>query len=103
MISSDWLYRWKCFISKNPSSNSDHKKSIRVSENERIGILPPGPIGNEDLRSNDELKEGLTLNKDYRVVNPQVWNIFYRTYGGGPPIIREDYNIYSRDVSKEWE
>lgn len=53
MISSDWLYRWKCFVSNKNSHKQQvyHDPSIVInkSENDRIGILPPGPISNESL------------------------------------------------------
>ena len=49
------------------------------------------------------MKQNLELNRDYRGVNRDVWSIFYRMYGGGPTIIREELNIYSKDVSKEIE
>lgn len=47
------------------------------------------------------IKEGLELNKQYRGVNKEVWQIFHRMYGGGPIIVREDLDIYSKDLSKE--
>lgn len=72
---SDWLYKWKCFVSNKVSSSAgdDHAKmSLRRSENDKVGILPPGPISNdtlfEKLGKNSEtskdpkLKRGLVLN-----------------------------------------
>jgi hypothetical protein len=47
------------------------------------------------------IKEGLELNKEYRGVNKEVWQIFHRMYAGGPIIVREELDIYSRDLSKE--
>ena len=80
-------------------------ETVRKSENHKIGVLPPGPINNEDLfeRVGDELRvrQGLAINKEYRGVNKEVWQIFYRMYGGGPVIVREDLDIYSRDISRE--
>lgn len=51
---------------------------IRMSPNEKIGVLPPGPISNHELfeNSNDgehELRSGLQVNRDYRGVNKEVW------------------------------
>jgi len=43
----------------------------------------------------------LQLNKDYRGVNKEVWMIFHRMYGGGPIIVREALDIYSKDLSRE--
>ena len=55
------------------------KKKLRISPNKEIGILPPGPITNNEffIKNGDlpdiVLKKGLILNKDYRGVNNQVW------------------------------
>ena len=51
MISNEWLFRWKSFvtnkISKPPSQ--EIVETIRKSPNSKIGILPPGPITNNSL------------------------------------------------------
>ena len=51
MISSDWLFKWKCFVNNHISKavNQDILKEIRHSGNQRVGILPPGPISNYSL------------------------------------------------------
>jgi hypothetical protein len=61
---------------------------VIFSENKDIGVLPPGPIYNDSFftRQNREevkgeaepevsIKPGLELNKDYRGVNFEVWNL----------------------------
>ncbi|TNV82503.1 hypothetical protein FGO68_gene3499 [Halteria grandinella] len=107
MISSDWLYRWKCFVSNKVSSGAsiESQAQLRRSESEKIGILPPGPISNDSLfeKVGDvmRVRRGLELNVDYRGVPREVWQIFHRMYGGGPPIVREDLDIYSQDLSSE--
>ena len=55
MISAEWLYKWKCFV-KNKISNPINltiKEKVPQSLNEKIGILPPGPITNYTLFVND--------------------------------------------------
>lgn len=106
MIANEWLFQWKCFISNKLSKDADPAllNQVRVSENEKIGVLPPGPISNHTLfvkNSSLELtiKANLQLNKDYRGVNKEVWQIFHRLYSGGPIIIRESLDIYSQDLS----
>ena len=104
MISADWLLQWKCYIANKVSSSAKKQcpnieKLLRYSENPKIGILPPGPISNYNLqiRKNNkefELKPNLILNNDYRGVNKQVWDIFYKMYGGGPVFIRSTVDIY---------
>ena len=119
MISTEWLYHWKCFISNrvnfkhisDPLMDQElFKSQLRISENERIGILPPGPVNNEVLfqkvtdnegNASLVLREGLEINKQYRSVNKDVWTFFHRMYGGGPLILREQLDIYSRDPSDE--
>jgi len=115
-VSNKWLYRWRCFIQNNISLNSlfDNKhwvKSVEQSENPEIGILPPGPITNEQdfyiqtysldgHESQQTLREGLRVNIHYRAVNPKVWYILYHNYGGGPPVAREAIDVYSRDMAQ---
>ena len=57
MISCDWLFKWKCFVSnkvsKTAMTNPHVQNEIRVSQNQRIGILPPGPISNSCLFVNE--------------------------------------------------
>ena len=120
MISGDWLFQWKCFISNkvsnSPNITLEQKNKVIFSENKDIGVLPPGPIYNdyfftrlnkeeakEELKSEPELmiKPGLELNVDYRGVNFEVWNLLQKIYGGGPLIVREELDIYSRDIRDE--
>ena len=52
MISSNWLFQWKSFVSNKiqPLGASQGAiDQVRISENEKIGILPPGQISNLDL------------------------------------------------------
>ena len=30
---------------------------------------------------------------------PQVWLLFQKRYGGGPPICRQEINLYDRPIS----
>ena len=76
---------------------------MRVSENPLIGVLPPGPISNYDLfvktkENIHQIKQNLEINEHYRGVNKEVWEMFYKLYGGGPIIIREALDIYSKDL-----
>jgi hypothetical protein len=53
IISGDWLYQWKCFISNkisnSPGITQDQKNKVIFSENKDIGVLPPGPIYNDSF------------------------------------------------------
>ena len=118
MISGEWLYQWKCFISNkisNSSSVSNEQKSrVLLSENRDIGVLPPGPIKNDGFFTRDPnnsekgndpnsfiIKPDLELNVHYRGVNHQVWHLLFKIYGGGPVIAREELDIYSKDLSDQ--
>ena len=58
----------------------------------------------EESKNDPELviKPGLQLNKDYRGVNFEVWNLLQKIYGGGPLIVREELDIYSKDIKDEY-
>jgi hypothetical protein len=62
MVSGDWLFQWKCFISNKISSSANAspevKQKVQFSINKEIGILPPGPICNGDF---------FTRHEDYEV------------------------------------
>lgn len=86
IISTQWLIHWKCFLSnktiaKVDGNDVDFKDQLSISENPNIGVLPPGPISNSDLfinpnAENPKIRPGLELNKDYRGVTKEVWQIF---------------------------
>lgn len=128
MVSCDWLFKWKCFVSnkvsKTAMTNPNIQNEIRVSSNQRIGILPPGPISNNCLFVNEgqgeifqsmisdtkspattrinknTIKHNLVNEKDYKTVKKEVWDKFSKIYGGGPAIVREKPYIYSADVEE---
>ena len=131
MISCDWLFKWKCFVSnkvsKTAMTNPNMQNEIRMSQNQRIGILPPGPISNHCLFVNEGMqgemwaasmlneskspkstrinkniiKHNLVNEKDYKTVKKEVWDKFSKIYGGGPAIIREKPYIYSAAVEEK--
>jgi len=55
MISSDWLFKWKCFVTNKISKTASHDVIIEIhqSSEKLIGILPPGPITNYTLFEQD--------------------------------------------------
>ena len=101
MLSNKWLYLWKCFVLNRvcKDDNDDWGDYVSQSENPAIGVLPPGMITNEeDLMVDQRLVEGLRINLQYRAVPEGVWKLFKANYGGGPEIVRESMDIYSREV-----
>ena len=71
VLDINWFNEWKNYIEK---------------KNEKI----PGPITNENLLKFDEkknkfnTKEGLIFNKDYIIINEELWDFFFFNYNGGP-------------------
>ena len=49
-----------------------------------------------------KIRKNLELNKDYRGVNMEVWTQLHKIYGGGPLIVREELDIYSKDMKNEY-
>ena len=122
MISSDWLFKWKCFVTNKISKavNQDVLETVNTSKNSRIGILPPGPITNYTLFEQDgivsnpkgeldqrkkpeakpEIREDLVVELDYKTVKREVWTKFIKIYGGGPAIVRDKPYIYSAAIEE---
>jgi len=52
LVSCEWLAQWKCFLENKISSSNGQVSQerlhhiVRLSENPRIGVLPPGPVDN---------------------------------------------------------
>ena len=80
----------------------------------------PGPITNKDLLvplneflndgdpdnpENEIIKDGLKLDEDFRIVNKDIWDLFYNMYGGGPLVsqkritFKSNYVRYTKDRS----
>lgn len=73
-----WLEAWRHFV------------------NGRSG--PPGRIDNSRLvtRESTDVRAALKAVKDYRGVNPAVWNFLQQRYGGGPVLRRRTLDLYSQ-------
>ena len=96
-IDISWFNKWRSFIYNDDKSCKyleNYKKYI--SENKKIGILPPGIIDNSRIcipnpskekgASSYILKPGLKIDKDFCVVNQYLWEWYLLNYGGGPEI-----------------
>lgn len=75
--------------------------------NPRIGILPPGRIENgilinrnEPVESDSYIKNGLVVDKDYRILSKNVWEKLIQIYQGGPAIPCSDKSIYDCAIQK---
>ena len=104
-IDISWYNKWRSFIYNDDKSSKfleNFKKYI--SDNKKIGILPPGIIDNtkicvayKEKKKNSysyKLKSGLIEGKDYCVVNQYLWEWFLLNYSGGPEVqLSENENI----------
>ena len=108
-IDSTWYNKWQSFIYNDDKTNKyiDNFNKY-ISDNKKIGILPPGYIDNsriceinkEKKSSKDrikyKLKQGLKKGKDYVIVNQYLWEWYLLNYNGGPEIQLEE-NAFIND------
>jgi hypothetical protein len=113
-IDSTWYNKWKSFIYNDDKTNKyiDNFNKY-ISDNKKIGILPPGYIDNsriceinKEKKSNKErikykLKQGLKKGKDYIIVNQYLWEWYLLNYNGGPEIQLEDNLIDDNKKNNE--
>ena len=72
---------------------------VTISDNPAIGVLPPGPISNDDLiEGEDSIPSELRINIHYKAVSARVWFILHQAYQGGPVLCRESIDIYSKEL-----
>ena len=110
-IDSLWYNKWKSFIN-NDDKSSKYLENFNknISENKKIGILPPGIIDNSQIcEINNEikgsnikggkykLKKGLKKDRDYVIINQYLWEWFLLNYNGGPEIQIDDNLIINKN------
>ena len=110
-IDSLWYNKWKSFIN-NDDKSSKYLENFNknISENKKIGILPPGIIDNSQIcEINKEikgsnikggkykLKKGLKKDRDYVIINQYLWEWFLLNYNGGPEIQLDDNLIINKN------
>ena len=97
-IDSTWFNNWRCFVSNDLTEKILSNNEKHISENKKLGVLPPGIINNIKLSDTNnihgryKLKPGLKIKKDYFVLNQLLWEWFLLNYDGGPEIIVENNN-----------
>ena len=109
-IDSSWFNKWISFINNDDKSNKylDNFNKY-ISDNKKIGILPPCIIDNSGIceinkdkknkagKYKYKLKDGLKVNKDYFVVNQYLWEWYLLNYNGGPEIQLDDNFILEEE------
>jgi len=94
-IDISWYNKWRSFIYNDDKTNKyldNYKKYI--SDNKKIGILPPGMIDNSRIcepnkekdKGSYKLKPELKVDRDYCIVNQYLWEWYLLNYSGGPEI-----------------
>ncbi|GMF19419.1 unnamed protein product [Phytophthora lilii] len=75
-VSADWIRAWLLFVSKYKGEE----------------VHSPGTVDNMPLISDDlmdgtfQIKTGLIIKKDFRMINKKSWDYYQNVYGGGPAI-----------------
>ncbi|POM76455.1 hypothetical protein PHPALM_6298 [Phytophthora palmivora] len=75
-VNADWIRAWLLFVSKYKGEE----------------VHSPGTVDNMPLISDDlmdgtfQIKTGLVIKKDFRMINKKSWDYYQNIYGGGPAI-----------------
>ncbi|CAJ1451868.1 unnamed protein product [Effrenium voratum] len=91
LVSAVWVNDWKRYVKGEPATNIQD-------------MCAPGPITNERLFDKEDpqkLRPNLKLKLDYIGVNACVWWLFMHIHGGGPAVVRDDLEIYSKELRPE--
>ena len=101
VIDNIWFNKWKSFITNDLSEKLLPNDKKYISDNKKIGVLPPDIIDNSkicvinNVKSNKhlggeeckyKLKKGLKVKKDYIIINQYLWEWLLLNYSGGPEI-----------------
>ena len=101
VIDTTWFNKWKAFVTNDLSDKILPNDMKYISDNKKIGVLPPDIIDNSkictinNVKNNDysngeickyKLKRGLKAKKDYIIINQYLWEWLLVNYSGGPEI-----------------
>ena len=102
-IDKTWFNKWKVFVMNDFSEKILPNNLKYISDNKKIGVLPPDVIDNSKIstinnikKTNNNymkmddckyrLKKGLKREKDYIIINQHLWEWLLLNYNGGPEI-----------------
>jgi hypothetical protein len=103
VIDANWFNKWKAFVTNDLKDKILPNDMKYISDNKKIGVLPPDVIDNSKIctiinvkksknsNSNGDvsqykLKKGLKAEKDYVIINQNIWEWLLINYSGGPEI-----------------
>uniref|UniRef100_M4BM65 DUSP domain-containing protein n=1 Tax=Hyaloperonospora arabidopsidis (strain Emoy2) TaxID=559515 RepID=M4BM65_HYAAE len=76
VVSAAWIRAWLLFVSK-----------YKGEEAYNPGNVDNMPLISDDLTNGTfEIRTGLVIKKDFRVINKESWDYYQKVYGGGPAI-----------------
>lgn len=76
VVSADWIRTWLLFVSKYKGDEAYNPRSVDNM-----------PLISDDLTNGTfQIKTGLVIKKDFRVINKGSWDYYQNVYGGGPAI-----------------
>ncbi|KAG7379060.1 hypothetical protein PHYPSEUDO_009103 [Phytophthora pseudosyringae] len=75
-VSVGWIRAWLLFVSK-----------YKGEEVHSPGTVDNMPLISDDLMNGTfQIKSGLVIKKDFRMINKKSWDYYQNVYGGGPAI-----------------
>jgi len=86
-----WVNEWKRYV------RGERVHSVQ-------DMCAPGPISQAHLFDKEDpqkLRKNLRLKLDYIGVNARVWSLFMHVHGGGPAIVRDELDMYSKELPVE--
>ena len=101
VIDTTWFNKWKVFVSNDLTDMILPNDMKYISDNKKIGVLPPDIIDNSkictinNVKNHDsyngeickyKLKKGLKPKKDFIIINQYLWEWLLVNYSGGPEI-----------------
>jgi hypothetical protein len=117
IISSKWFNEWKHWSGFSIISNDTDKDLTKDAIDSASSSMPsktskdaqePGQIDNYDIIDSDEImifgdiniKDNLTEEEDYIIVNPDIWRYLYSIYDG-TPILRNAIKNFDKAEESE--
>lgn len=75
-VNTDWIRNWLLFVSK-----------YKGDETHNPGSVDNMPLISDDLMNGTfQIKTGLVIKRDFRMINKKSWDYYQNVYGGGPAI-----------------
>ncbi|KAL3666486.1 hypothetical protein V7S43_008733 [Phytophthora oleae] len=75
-VNASWIRAWLLFVSK-----------YKGEEVHSPGTVDNMPLISDDLMNGTfQIKSGLVIKKDFRMINRKSWDYYQNVYGGGPAI-----------------